>query len=145
MLTSFRFQWHITHLPITKTATEAVFCTKCSPTNASSFCLQVVASVFLFSIMPLYFSTRSISSSFSEWVKVFRLLSQDMVPKTRWHLEKYYLSALCASICYIQLQVFGIFGIFGIISLISLLYIFACMYYIDDVCFVFFSLCYIWL
>ena len=36
MLTSFRFQWHITHLPITKTATEAVFCTKCSPTIDSN-------------------------------------------------------------------------------------------------------------
>ena len=32
MLTLFRFQWHITHLPITKTATGAVFCNRCSPT-----------------------------------------------------------------------------------------------------------------
>ena len=38
-LTSFRFKWHITHLPITKTATEAVFCTKCSPTV--QYCLGI--------------------------------------------------------------------------------------------------------
>ena len=69
------------------------------------------------------FSARSISSSFSEWMKLLRLLSPDMVPKTRWHLEKYYLSAICDYMLY---SIASIWNIWNHISNFPAVYI--CMY-----------------